>query len=98
MKKSILILITAVGLFAYQAFGQNAIISISGVNSTIQAASGSTVTLQLTLTISGNNSIGDVESVNMLLKTFAGGGGLHVFVVDHVLGPDHADFAVHPGE
>lgn len=76
MKKSILIFITAVGLFAYQAFGQ-ATISISGVNSTIQSGSGSTVTLQLTLTINGTNSIGDVESVNMLLKTFASGGGLN---------------------
>lgn len=74
MKKSILILITAVGLFAYQAFGQ-ATVSVTGQNLT--ATPGSTIGDQLTLTISGTNSIGNVESVNMLLKTFAGSPGLN---------------------
>lgn len=72
MKKSILILSTAICLVAYSAFGQ---ISISGQNVTAQA--GTTVSDQITLTISGANTVGDVSSVNMLLKTFAGGGGLN---------------------
>lgn len=76
MKKTILILTAVASLFAYQAFGQ-ATISVTGVNSTIQAGSGSTVTLQLSLVINGTNTIGNVESVNMLLRTFAGGGGLN---------------------
>jgi len=74
MKKSILILITAVGLFAYQVFGQT--ISVSGTSGTINPTSGSTSTITLTLQIVGNNSIGNVESVNGILQTFAAGLGL----------------------
>jgi len=73
MKKSTLILIAAIGLLAYPAFGQT--ISITGQN--VNGTPGSTVNDQLTLTITGANSISDVESVNMLLKTFAGSGGLN---------------------
>lgn len=73
MKKSILILITAVGLFAYPAFAQT--ISVTGQSLT--ASPGTSVGDQLTLTITGANTISNVESVNMLLKTFAAGGGLN---------------------
>jgi hypothetical protein len=75
MKKLILTLTVLVGLIAYQAFGQT--ISITGVNSTIGSASGSFVDVQLSLQITGTNSIANVESINMLLKTFASGGGLN---------------------
>src|SRR5689334_4041540 len=74
MKKLILILSMAVCLVAYQAFGQT--ISVTGVNSNIGAASGSFVDITLSLNVTGNNSIGNVESVNMLLRTFAQGLGL----------------------
>jgi hypothetical protein len=73
MKKSILILSAVVSLLAYPAFGQT--ISVTGQN--VNGTAGSTVNDQLTLGITGANSISDVESVNMLLKTFAGGGGLN---------------------
>lgn len=76
MKKTILILTAVASLFAYQAFGQ-ATISVVGVNSVIQAGAGSFVDVQLSLTVNGTNTIGNVESINMLLKTFAGGGGLN---------------------
>ncbi len=75
MKKSILILTAVVCLLAYQAFGQT--ISITGVNSTISAASGSFVDVQLSLSVNGANSIGNVKSINMLLRTFAMGSGLN---------------------
>ncbi len=75
MKKLILILAAAVSLLAFPAFGQT--ISISGVNSTISAASGSFVDVQLTLSITGTNSINNVSSINMLLRTFAQGSGLN---------------------
>jgi hypothetical protein len=65
MKKSILILSAAVSLLAYQAFGQT--ISINGVD--VTTTPGSTVDDQLTLTITGANSIGNVESVNILMAT-----------------------------
>ena len=76
MKKLILTLTAVVGLVAYQAFGQTTI-SITGVNSTIGAGSGAFVDVQLSLSITGSNTIGNVESVNMLLKTFAASGGLN---------------------
>lgn len=66
MKKLILILNMAVCLVAYQAFGQTTI-GVSGTN--VIATPGSTVGDQLTLTINGTNTIGTVESVNMLLRT-----------------------------
>jgi PEP-CTERM motif len=65
MKKLILTLSAAASLLAYQAFGQT--ISISGTN--INATPGSTVADQLTLQIIGANSIGNVESVNILMGT-----------------------------
>src|ERR1700730_11560942 len=76
MKKTILILTAVASLFAYQAFGQ-ATISVVGVNSVIQPGAGSFVDVTLSLTVNGANTIGNVESINMLLKTFAGGGGLN---------------------
>jgi hypothetical protein len=75
MKKTLLTFAVVLSVFVYQAFGQT--ISVSGVDSTIGSASGSFLDIQLTLTINGTNSIGDVESVNMLLKTFAAGLGLN---------------------
>ncbi len=75
MKKLILILTATVSLLAFPAFAQT--ISVSGVNSTIGSASGSFVDVQLSLSIVGTNSIGNVESINMLLKTFAMGAGLN---------------------
>ena len=65
MKKLILTLGAAVSLVAYQAFAQT--ISISGTN--VTATPGSTVMDQLTLQIIGANSIGNVESVNILMAT-----------------------------
>ncbi|SRR5260370_31397348 len=76
MKKSLLILTAIVSLATFQAFGQ-ATIAVTGVNSVIGAASGSFVDVTLSLSVTGTNSIVDVESVNMLLRTFAGGGGLN---------------------
>jgi hypothetical protein len=76
MKKSLLILAAIVSLATYQAYGQ-ATISVTGVNSFINATSGSFIDVTLSLNVSGTNSIVDVESVNMLLRTFAGGGGLN---------------------
>ncbi len=76
MKKLILILAAAVSLLAFPAFGQTTI-SVTGVNSIIGTASGSFVDVNLTLSITGTNSIGTVESINMLLKTFAAGAGLN---------------------
>jgi len=75
MKKLILILTATVSLLAFPAFGQT--ISVTGVNSTIGSASGSFVDIQLSLSITGTNTIGTVESINMLLKTFAAGAGLN---------------------
>jgi hypothetical protein len=76
MKKSILILSAAVSLLAYPAFGQT--ISVTGVNSTIAAASGSFVDIQLTLNITQTSGqVSNVESINMLLRTFAQGLGLN---------------------
>ena len=75
MKKTILIITAAVSLLAFPAFGQT--ISVSGVNSTIGAASGSFVDITLSLQVTGSNSIGNVESVNMLLRTLASGSGLN---------------------
>src|ERR1700719_448469 len=69
MKKSILILCAAMGL-AHYAAGQT--ISVTGQN--IIATPGSTVGDQLTLAITGTNSITNVESVNMLLRTGSAGG------------------------
>jgi hypothetical protein len=75
MKKLILILTVTVSLLAFPAFGQT--ISVTGVNSVIQPGAGSFVDVQLSLSVVGANSIGSVESINMLLKTFAAGAGLN---------------------
>jgi hypothetical protein len=66
MKKAILILAAAVSLFAYQAFGQTTI-SIAGTNES--TSPGVAVNSPMSLSITGNNSIGNVESVNMVLRT-----------------------------
>lgn len=81
MKKSILILCAAMGL-AHYAAGQT--ISVTGQN--ITATPGSTVGDQLTLAITGTNSITNVESVNMLLRTGSTGGsnGASFFTVSSV--------------
>jgi hypothetical protein len=75
MKKLILILTATVSLLAFPAFGQT--ISVTGVNSVISPGSGSFVDVQLSLSIVGNNTIGSVESINMLLRTLAAGAGLN---------------------
>jgi hypothetical protein len=67
MKKLILTLSVMVGLAAYQAFGQT--ISITGTNVTIGAASGSTTNSTMSVVINGSNTIGNIESTNMLLGT-----------------------------
>jgi hypothetical protein len=65
MKKSLLIISAMLGLLTYQGFGQT--ISISGTN--VTATPGSTIGDLLTLQIVGANSIGNVESVNILMGT-----------------------------
>jgi hypothetical protein len=72
MKKSILILSVAVSLFAFQAFGQT--ISVNGNN--VVTSPGTAIDVRLSLSIAGTNTVNDVESLNMLLRTAAGGGGL----------------------
>jgi hypothetical protein len=67
--RSILVLSAVVSLLGDHVFGQT--ISISGVNLT--TTPGSTVGDKLTLTISGANSIGNVESVNILMSTPSSG-------------------------
>src|SRR5580700_6166764 len=80
MKKSIQILALSVGLMAYQACAQTTI-SVNGTN--VTTTPGSSVNDQITLTISGANTIGNVESVNMLLMTPSNGVnsgvGFHVY-------------------
>jgi hypothetical protein len=73
MKKITLILTAAISLIAYQAFAQSPTISITGVNVTIGAAAGSTTNSQLSVVISGTNSIGNISSANMLLGTLTSG-------------------------
>ena len=69
MKKSLLILTAIVSLASFQAFGQTTI----AVNGTSDSGSaGQTFTLTLSLTVNGTNTIGDVSSVNMLLRTLNG--------------------------
>lgn len=65
MKKTMLLLGAAVTLLTYQAFGQT--IQVSGASGNITP--GGAFNSQITLSITGNNTIGDVESLNMLLKT-----------------------------
>jgi hypothetical protein len=67
--RSILVLSAVVSLLADHVFGQT--ISVSGVN--VTTTPGSTVGDKLTLTISGANSIGNVESVNILMSTPSSG-------------------------
>jgi len=67
MKKSILILSAAVSLLAYPAFGQT--ISATGTNATINPGSGSTANSRISVTVSGANSIGDPNSLNLLIAT-----------------------------
>lgn len=69
MKKITLILTAAISLLAYQAFAQSPTISITGTNVTIGAASGSTTSSQMSVVISGANSIGNIESANLLIGT-----------------------------
>jgi PEP-CTERM motif len=73
MKKSILILSAAFTLLAYQAFGQ-ATIAVNGTSGSITP--GGVFDSPISLTITGDNSISNVESLNMILRTFSGGGGL----------------------
>jgi len=74
MKKLFLILAASVTLLAYQTSAQT--ISVTGTSGTISGALGSTFDSTISLSITGSNTIGDVESLNMLLRTAAGGGGL----------------------
>ena len=69
MKKSILTI--ALSLIGSYAFSQT--IGVTGQNLTVSQGTTS-VGDQLTLTINGANSIGNVESVNMLLATGPAGG------------------------
>jgi PEP-CTERM motif len=69
MKKSLLTLSLLVGLAACQASAQT--ISVSGTN--VTTTPGASVNDQIKLTISGANTIGNVESVNMLLRTPSAG-------------------------
>jgi PEP-CTERM motif len=80
MKKLILSLSAAVSLLAYPAFGQT--ISVSGNNATI--AAGAFTDITLTLSITGANSISDVESVNMLLRALTADGGQSFFTLSNV--------------
>src|SRR4051812_37667959 len=70
MKKSFLILVAAVTLLAFPAFGQTTI-AINGTSGSTNP--GGIFDSQLSLQISGNNSIGDVESVNTVLRTPSSG-------------------------
>jgi hypothetical protein len=74
MKKTSLVLSAILTLLAHQAFAQTISISVIGTNGSI--APGGTFDSPISLSISGNNSIGNVESLNMLLRSFSGGGGL----------------------
>jgi hypothetical protein len=80
MKKSLLTLSLLVGLAVYQASAQTTI-SVNGTN--VITTPGSSVNDQIQLTISGANTIGNVESVNMLLRTPSAGvnsgDGFHVY-------------------
>jgi hypothetical protein len=67
MKKSTLILIAAVTLLALPAFGQNPTISVGGTN--VSTTPGTPVDVTLSLQISGTNTIGDIESLNLELRT-----------------------------
>ena len=84
MKKLILILNMAGCLVAYQAFGQTTI-GVSGTNEVVSLGTTS-VSDPLTLTINGTNTIGTVESVNMLLRTGSTGGsnGASFFTIGSV--------------
>ena len=73
MKKRSLILSAVLTMVAYQGFAQT--IAVEGQN--VTAAPGSTVNDQLTLVITGQNTIGQINSVNMLLRTYAQTGGLN---------------------
>src|ERR1700720_382903 len=81
MKKLILSLSAAVSLLAYPAFGQ-ATIAVSGNNATINAGQFTDITL--TLSITGANSIGTGESVNMLLRALTADGGQNFFSLSNV--------------
>lgn len=85
MKKSLCVIALIAGLSAYQAFGQT--ISLTGSSGTINP--GGTFDSTITLTITGNNSIGNVESVNFLLATpssgaNSGAGIFNVFVFSEI--------------
>jgi hypothetical protein len=72
MKKSILIFSVVASLLGFHAFGQT--ISVIGTSGSITP--GGTFDSAISVSISGNNSISNVESLNMLLRTFSGSGGL----------------------
>lgn len=79
MKNSLLILSVVASLLACQAFGQT--ISSTGTNAV--TTPGTSVNSIISLTVSGNNSIGNVESLNMLLGTPSSGvnSGVGLFTV-----------------
>lgn len=79
MKKSIVILSAVVSLLAYQAFGQT--ISVTGTN--VTTTPGTAVDDQLSLTITGTNTINNIESLNMLTTTPSSGihSGVGLFTV-----------------
>src|SRR4051812_38744084 len=70
MKKSTLILIAAVTLLASPLFGQTTI-SLLGTSGSTTA--GGIFDVQMSLQVSGTNSIGNVESANFVLRTPSGG-------------------------
>jgi PEP-CTERM motif len=80
MKKLFLILAAIVSLASYQAFGQT--ISVTGQN--VTSSAGAFVDITLTLNITGTNSIGNVESVNMLLRALTADGGQNFFTLSNV--------------
>jgi hypothetical protein len=69
MKKTILILAAAFSLIAYPAFAQT--ISVNGTSGSTTA--GGVFDAQISLQITGNNTIGNVESLNMVLRTPSSG-------------------------
>jgi PEP-CTERM motif len=66
MKKSILLLVAAVTLLAYPAFGQAPTVTLSGTSGSTNP--GGTLDVPISITL-GANSINDIKSVNYLLAT-----------------------------
>jgi hypothetical protein len=78
--KKFFLLLTLLAAGAYSASAQT--ISVDGTNATINA--GQFVDITLSLSITGANSIGDVESVNMLLRALTADGGQNFFTLSNV--------------